>query len=69
MPFLSMDGPVEVIRNCVLMLGVNFIYYMRARSEEWHLIADPDYRAYSAWIAEYGVLPRLRRAILGRRPF
>jgi protein-S-isoprenylcysteine O-methyltransferase Ste14 len=69
MPFLSMDGPVEVIRNCVLMLGVNFIYYMRARSEEWHLMADPDYRAYSAWIAEYGVLPRLRRAILGRRPF
>jgi len=65
MPFLSVDGPVEVVRNCVLLLGVNFIYFMRARSEEWHLMEDPDYRAYSAWIAENGVLPRLRRAILG----
>jgi protein-S-isoprenylcysteine O-methyltransferase Ste14 len=66
MPFLSVDGPADIIRNCIMLLGVNFIYYMRARTEEWHLMADPDYRAYSAWIAENGVLPRLRRKIFGR---
>jgi isoprenylcysteine carboxyl methyltransferase (ICMT) family protein YpbQ len=66
MPFLSVNGAADIIRNCVMLLGVNFIYYMRARTEEWHLMQDPDYRAYSAWIAENGVLPRLRRAILGR---
>jgi hypothetical protein len=67
MPFLSTAGPLDVLRNCVMLLAVNFIYYMRARSEEWHLMADPVYRDYSAWIAENGLLPRLRRAILGRR--
>ena len=66
MPFLSMNGTADIIRNCTMLLGVNVIYYMRARSEEWHLMADPDYRAYSAWIAENGVLPRLRRAYFGR---
>jgi protein-S-isoprenylcysteine O-methyltransferase Ste14 len=67
LPFLSTGGPAEIIRNCVLLLVVNLIYYMRARSEEWHLMADPDYCAYSAWIAENGVLPRLRRALFARR--
>jgi hypothetical protein len=66
MPFLSTEGIGDIIRNCVMLLGVNLVYFMRARSEEWHLMADPDYRAYSAWIAWHGVLPRLRRAILGR---
>lgn len=65
LPFLSTEGIGDIIRNCAMLLGVNFIYYMRARSEEWHLMADPDYRAYSAWIAENGVLPRLRRALFG----
>lgn len=67
MPFLAVGGPAEAARNTLLLLAVNFIYYMRARTEEWHLMEDPDYRAYSAWIAEHGVLPRLRRAIFGPR--
>jgi hypothetical protein len=66
MPFLSTEGIGDIIRNCVMLLGVNLVYFMRARSEEWHLMADPDYRAYSAWIARNGVLPRLRRALTGR---
>ena len=68
LPFLSTGGPAEAARNCLLLMAVNLIYYMRARSEEWHLMADPDYRAYSAWIAEHGLLPRLRRAVLGVLP-
>jgi hypothetical protein len=67
MPFLAVGGPVEAVRNTLLLLGVNFIYYMRARTEEWHLMEDPEYRAYSAWIAEHGVLPRLRRSVFGSR--
>lgn len=66
LPFLSMIGPADAVRNCLLLLSVNFIYYMRARTEEWHLMEDPDYQAYSAWIAENGLLPRLRRALFGR---
>jgi len=67
MPFLSQAGPADAFRNCLMLLGVNFIYYMRAKTEEWHLMEDPAYRAYSAWIAEHGVLARLRRTVLGRR--
>ena len=65
LPFLSMIGPADAVRNCLLLLSVNFIYYMRARTEEWPLMEDPDYQAYSAWIAENGLLPRLRRALFG----
>jgi hypothetical protein len=67
LPFLSVIGPVDAVRNSLLLLVVNFIYYMRARTEEWHLMEDPDYQAYSAWIAENGVLARLRRALFGQR--
>jgi protein-S-isoprenylcysteine O-methyltransferase Ste14 len=69
MPFLSQAGPADALRNCLMLLAVNFIYYMRARTEEWHLMEDPDYRAYSAWIAQHGVLPRLGRAMFGRGIF
>jgi protein-S-isoprenylcysteine O-methyltransferase Ste14 len=65
LPFLTTMGPLDAARNCLLLLGVNFIYYMRARTEEWHLMEDPDYRAYSAWIAQHGVLARLRRRMFG----
>lgn len=71
LPFLSPDGGVEALRNCLLILAVNAIYFARARTEERHLMEDADYRAYAAWIAEHGVLPRLRRrlgCVLPARP-
>jgi len=64
-PFVAPDAPMEALRNCLMLLGVNFIYLMRARTEERHLMEDPDYRNYAAWIARNGVLPRLTRAVLG----
>jgi len=66
LPFLSMDGGVEALRNCILLLAVNAIYFARARTEERHLMEDADYRLYAAWIAEHGMLPRLWRRL--RRP-
>ena len=52
----------------VLMAGVSGVYYWRARTEEKHLSADPDYRAYAAWMALYGPVPRLINTLLGRKP-
>jgi len=66
LPFLTAVNTLDAVRASLLLLVVNAIYFMRARTEEWHLMDDPDYRAYSAWIAERGVLPRLRRAVIGR---
>jgi hypothetical protein len=64
LPFLSSASIGESIRNSLLLLIGNGIYYMRARTEERHLMADPAYQAYSAWIAEHGVLPRIKRLLL-----
>jgi hypothetical protein len=46
---------------------VNVVYFMRAKTEEKHLMADPDYQAYSAWIAEHGLIPRALRRLSGKR--
>lgn len=60
-PFIT-NGPWYVaIGNCIALLLWNGVYYLRARTEERHLGADPAYLAYERWIAENGVLARLRR--------
>jgi hypothetical protein len=40
---------------------LNFIYLMRAKTEEWHLARDPAYVQYAAWIARHGLLASLWR--------
>ncbi len=64
MPFVSTEGPLEALRNSALLLIVNLVYWLRAKSEEWHLMQDPAYRAYCAWMAEHGLLARLRRGLI-----
>ena len=59
MPFLSTGGAEEAIRNSVLLLLVNVVYFIRAKTEEKHLMEDPTYRAYAEWIAEHGLIARV----------
>ena len=68
MPFLSVSGSlIEAARNTALLGVVSAIYYWRARTEERHLSLDPAYGAYSAWMDRHGVVPRLLKAMAGRR--
>ena len=54
-PFVvSVDVP-EAIRHSFLLLLLNGVYIMRAKTEEWHLSKDPDYVAYAQWIDRHGV--------------
>lgn len=62
-PFLTTTGPVQALQASLLLLGVNFIYYMRAVTEERHLARDPVYRAYQAYMAEHGLGAILRRRL------
>ena len=62
-PFLSTDGAGEAIRNCLLLLAVNLLYWARARTEENHLSWDPTYRAYAQWMNEHGMFRWVGRAI------
>jgi len=58
MPFLSLPGWGESLRNCALLLLLNLIYYLRAKTEERHLGRDAVYLAYCAWIANNGLFRR-----------
>jgi protein-S-isoprenylcysteine O-methyltransferase Ste14 len=61
-PFLVMDGNVgAAIKRCLGLLLMNFIYFMRARTEERHLSRDPTYVQYALWMNEHGVLRVLNR--------
>jgi hypothetical protein len=54
-PFLPDQGWDGAARQVLMMLGINVIYWMRARTEERHLSRDPDYVAYALWMEEHGI--------------
>lgn len=63
-PFLSEAGVVAACKACLMLLGVNALYWARAIAEERHLSAeDPDYVAYSAHVAAHGFFARLGRCV------
>ncbi|WP_255875988.1 isoprenylcysteine carboxylmethyltransferase family protein [Microbulbifer elongatus] len=62
MPFMVSASGSEALRQSLLLLMVNFIYFMRARTEERHLAWDPTYVAYARYIGERGIF-----AFIGRR--
>ena len=60
-PFVwSRDG-MDALRHCVLLLLVNGVYFLRARTEERHLSRDPVYAAYATWMDEHGLFAWLGR--------
>ncbi|MFO0994160.1 MAG: isoprenylcysteine carboxylmethyltransferase family protein [Hyphomicrobiales bacterium] len=54
-PFIAGAGWVTAVVSCIMMAAVNLIYYLRAKTEERHLRADPAYREYEAYIARCGL--------------
>jgi protein-S-isoprenylcysteine O-methyltransferase Ste14 len=71
MPFLVTNGSwTDSVRNTVMMILVSAIYYWRAKTEEKHLMADPAYVEYAAWMDRNAMIPRFfarLRAIAGAR--
>ena len=65
-PILSTGSMVDAARATILLGVVSGIYYWRAKTEERHLSADPDYRAYHAWMTRHGAVPRLLRWARGQ---
>jgi protein-S-isoprenylcysteine O-methyltransferase Ste14 len=56
MPMMFGTSALVSLRCCALLLLLNGVYYLRAKTEERHLGLDPVYRAYSDWIDEHGLL-------------
>lgn len=60
-PFMTNQPPEIAVRNCLLLLAVNGIYYLRAITEERHLSRDPAYVTYCAWMRENSIYAMLKR--------
>ena len=58
-PFVSQQGFIPGLKNCLLLLAVNFLYYLRARTEERHLSQDPVYVQYATAMNERGIFKKL----------
>ncbi|RDK02848.1 methyltransferase family protein [Paraburkholderia lacunae] len=61
-PFIEPLGWRPALTHCAALVAVNLLYFLRAKTEERHLMNDPDYRAYAEWIARNGLLAKLSRA-------
>ena len=59
-PFISDQGASTAFLNCLALAGVNGIYWLRAKTEERHLMRDPIYWEYAEWIARHGVWARTK---------
>ena len=60
-PFVVTESAAASLKQCLLLLMVNGIYYLRAKTEERHLMRDPDYASYARWIDANGWLRFLNR--------
>ena len=61
-PFIEPLGWRVALMHCTALIAVNLLYFVRAKTEEKHLMNDPDYRAYAEWIARNGVFAKITRA-------
>jgi protein-S-isoprenylcysteine O-methyltransferase Ste14 len=65
-PFIAGAGWLQAVQSCLLLGGVNLIYFVRARTEERHLRSDPVYSDYADYIDREGLFARLRGLARGR---
>jgi hypothetical protein len=62
-PFISTsDGP-SACTMIAMMLGTMYIYYLRARTEEWHLSNYPEYVEYAMWMEDNGALRHVGKVL------
>src|SRR5690606_30813300 len=59
-PFLSTGGVQTALLHSGMLLLVGMVYYVRAKTEEKHLLQDSTYQEYSSWIDRHGIVARMR---------
>ncbi len=60
-PFIVSESAWDSVRRCLLLGLLNFIYYLRAKTEEANLSTAPEYVRYAAWINAHGLFRRMSR--------
>jgi protein-S-isoprenylcysteine O-methyltransferase Ste14 len=59
LPFIPVRGIEVAVIDCLQLAALNWIYFMRAKTEELHLREEPAYRQYEAWMASRSWVRRL----------
>ena len=54
-PFISHESVFAAVNHCLLLLFLNIIYFLRAKTEERHLSADPVYVKYATTMNHIGI--------------
>ena len=67
LPFIATSFD-EAMGNVIALLGVNALYFARARYEERCCRQAADYRLYERIVRRYGIIGRLRRLLRRFRP-
>lgn len=62
-PFISHISDLDAVKSCIMLLMVNGIYFLRAKTEERHLSKDPVYVQYATAINEKGIFRFLFRKV------
>ncbi len=60
LPFIAQASWLENLRHSLLLLMLNGVYWLRAKTEERHLMRDPEYVAYCEWIKAHGIFSTMR---------
>ena len=58
-PWINTLSTNQAIINCLLLALLTLIYFVRAKTEEAHLLEDPDYQAYVAWFDSHRFWQRI----------
>ncbi|TWH76334.1 isoprenylcysteine carboxyl methyltransferase (ICMT) family protein [Azomonas agilis] len=58
-PFIG-NSSLDILRNTLALTFVSGIYYLRAKTEERHLLKFPEYAEYYSHIEKHGLLARIR---------
>lgn len=66
-PFVGVSSSLDLWRNILGLSFVSLVYYLRAKTEERHLMAFPEYAAYAARIEQDGLLARCVRCLRVRQ--
>lgn len=60
-PFIGFTSFSDLLLKVFVLVGISGIYYLRAKTEERHLMKFPEYAGYSAYIAHNGLLARIKK--------
>ena len=62
-PFISPGGSLDALQKSIILLMLNGVYFLRAKTEEAHLSSDPGYAKYDHWMSKNGLIAKVRERL------